>query len=505
MINNLDILLINPSDRKLYGNLNRISAIEPPLFAALIAGYIRNKDSTISIKIIDANADNLSSEQVANRIIKENAILTGIVVMGSNPSVSSTPKMTAAEEILIEFTKKKRNIEKDSKNRIRTKVFLSGLHPSALPEDTLLKIKPDFVIQGEGFNTIYQLFTVLRTEESPGKSARYNIKGLWYFDNDVINREGIVISNPPVDLIKSGELPSGAWDLLDMNKYIGHTWHCLGRDRNRYGVIYTSLGCPFNCEFCNIHAMYNNKPGIRYRDTNKIIEEIDLLVKKYSVRNIKIFDELFALKEDRIIEICDLIIEKDYKPKLNFWCYGRVDTITERMLSKMKEAGINWIAIGFESANSILRKNVSKRYSQDKIRDTVKMIKDVGINIIANFIFGLPGENIETMQNSLNLAKELNCEYINFYVLLPYPGSQLFEDAMNNNVRLPERWEYYSQYSKNIIPMDTKYLTGQQVLEFRDKIFQEYYTNPYYIKMMREKFGDSVIKQIEDMIKIKIR
>ncbi len=296
-----------------------------------------------------------------------------------------------------------------------------------------------------------------------------------------------------------------AWDLLPMDKYRAHNWHCFAHidQRQPYAVIYTSLGCPFNCSYCNIHALYNGKPGIRFRSPEKVVEEIDFLVKNYKVRNIKFIDELFALREERVNRICDLIIQRGYD--LNIWCYARVDTVNERMLKKMKQAGINWLAYGIESASEGVRKGVAKKLRQETIKKALEMTHAAGIYIIGNFMFGLPDDNLETMQETLDMAKEFNFEYVNFYTAMAYPGSQLYKDAIRQDVKLPESWHGYGQYSEETLPLPTKYLSAAEVLRFRDKAFKEYLSNPTYLEMIREKFGPEIVRHIQGVLQYEIR
>ncbi len=289
-----------------------------------------------------------------------------------------------------------------------------------------------------------------------------------------------------------------------MAKYRAHNWHCFEHidQRQPYAVTYTSLGCPFNCSYCNIHALYNGKLGIRLRSPEKVVEEIDFLVKNYQVRNIKIIDELFALREDRVSHICDLIIQGDYD--LNIWAYARVDTVTRKMLKKMKQAGINWVCYGFESASEQVREGVSKKTEEDKTRRAIEMTQAAGIHILANFMFGLPDDDRQTMQRTLDMAKEFNFEYVNFYTVMAYPGSQLYEDAIKQGIKLPEEWHGYGQFSEEALPLLTKHLSAAEVLRFRDNAFKEYFSNPQYLEMIDEKFGSKVVEHIKDMLKHEI-
>jgi len=315
-----------------------------------------------------------------------------------------------------------------------------------------------------------------------------------------------VVSNPIASLVKNlDELPFVAWDLLPMEKYRAHNWHCFSHidQRQPYAIIYTSLGCPYNCSYCNIHALYNGKPGIRFRSPEKVAEEVDFLVKNYKIRNLKIIDELFALREDRVMHICDLIIQGGYD--LNMWAYARVDAVSEPMLKKMKQAGINWLCYGFESASDIVRRGVCKKTRQDVIKRAIEVTQAARIHILANFIFGLPDDDLETMQETLDMAKELNFEYVNFYTAMAYPGSQLYQDAIEQGVRLPEQWYGYGQLAEETLPLPTKYLSAAEVLRFRDNAFKEYFSNPKYREMVRLKFGPEVVAHIEEMLKYEIR
>lgn len=480
-----DLLIVNPGARtQMYGSLGlKLSAIEPPLWCALIASFVR--ENGYKVGILDAEVENLSPEQTARKIAEINPRLAYIMVLGINPSASSTPKMTATGELL-------RAIWEHAPDVV---TMIGGLHPSALPEQTLRDEAVDFLCQGEGFYTVLELVKRLKSGTRP---LEYRIPGLWYRSN------GEVKSNPLAPLVNPGELPMAAWDLLPMEKYRAHNWHCFAHleQRQPYGIIYTSIGCPYNCTYCNIHALYNNKPGIRYRSPENVVAEIDYLVKNYNIKNIKFVDELFALKEDRVARICDLIIQKGHD--LNIWAYARVDTVNERMLKKMKQAGINWLCYGFESGNKEVRKSVAKKYGQDKVMDAVAMTHAAGIHIIANFMFGLPDDDMETMRETLETAKELNCEYINFYAVMAYPGSKLYDDAIRDGLPLPGTWHGFGQYSEDILPLPTKHVSAETVLRFRDEAFAEYFNNPEYLKMIEEKFGTEVVKHIKDMLSIRI-
>lgn len=483
----LDLILVKPSDsRKIYGQLrDHLSAIEPPLWAALIAAYVRRYG--YSVKIIDADAENLGPQETTKIIVDHDPKLVCLIVTGNNLS-ASTQNMEGARNYHM-------SIKEISP---KTKTMFWGLHPSALPERTIKDEHSDFVCQGEGFSTIVELLKLLKNEQ---KIEQYNIRGLWYV------KDNNIISNSRMPLIEDlDDIPSAAWDLLPMEKYRAHNWHCFKDIENRtpYGIIYTSLGCPFNCYFCAVKTLFSDKAGTRYRSPRKVIEDIDTLVKEYNVKNIKVLDECFVINKNHVTKICDLIIERGYD--LNIWAYARIDTVNEKILKKMKQAGFNWLAYGIESGSEEVRSNVSKgKFREDDIIKTIQMTKDIGIHAAGNFMFGLPNDNFDTMQKTLDLAKEINCEYTNFYVTMAYPGSQLYEDSLQKNIKLPENWQGYSQFGEECLPLPTMYLSAKDVLDFRDKAFVEFHSRPEYIEMIDKKFGKNAVDHIKYMLSHKIK
>ena len=406
-----------------------------------------------------------------------NPVLAAIVVSGSNPS-ASTVNMDGAGAIVRELKAIDPSIP----------VAFGGLHPSALPEQTILEESCEYVIQGEGFYTYPLLIDALKQGVETPK-----INGLWYLE------DGSVVSNQRPDIMKDlSALSMPSWDLLPMEKYRAHNWHCFDDIENRspYYPLFTSIGCPFRCSFCCINALFGQRT-IRYRPIAQVISELDLVVNKYGIKNIKLIDEMFAMNENRVSEFCDAVIERNYD--LNIWAYARVDTVTERMLEKMKKAGINWVAYGFESGSSRVIDDVGKGYSLRNIEKVVEMTSAQGIYICANFIFGLPEDDYDTMNETLKLMLDINAEWANIYSAMAYPGSVLYDSAVKNNLPLPKTWSGYSQYSKDSLPQGTKYIEGGQVLAFRDHAFDAYYKNPRYLNMIKARFGESAVAHIHGM------
>lgn len=484
----VDVVLINPGDRQsVYQALGKdFSAIEPPSLLGLFANYLRKNG--LEVAVVDAPAWNLSPEQVAEQVVRDfDPVLVALVVYGFQPS-ASTQNMPAAGEI-CRFIKK---MIPDCR------IMMTGTHPAALPERTMEEEEIDFVCDREGPETIYQTCLALRT---PIPSFQ-NIPSLWYRTSS-----GEVVYTFAGELMDNldEEMPGVAWDLLPMDKYRAHNWHCFEHitERQPYASLHTSLGCPYKCSFCCINAPFG-KPSYRMWSPDHVIREIDLLVNRYGIKNIKFVDEMFVLNERHVIGICDRIIERGYK--LNIWAYARVDTVKDAFLEKLNRAGFRWLALGIESGSKHVRDGVEKgRFGQEDIIKVVRKIQDAGINVIGNYIFGLPDDTLETMQDTLALALEANCEFANFYCAMAYPGSKLYDLALECNWALPESWIGYSQHSFEARPLPTEKLTSAEVLRFRDEAFIKYFTSPSYLDMVEKKFGMDVRTNIEQMCSVKIR
>ncbi len=485
----IDLLVVAPGNNKIIyqGLASQYAAIEPPIWASLIANFARHKGREVAL--MDQEAEGLTPEQIVARASEYNPRLVAIVVYGQQPS-ASTQNMTMALEIARCF--------KESGTSAKT--ILIGGHPSSLPERSLSESAADFVCQGEGPHTIDGL---LQLSDMNDTSLLNKVPGLWY------RQDGKPVTTMASPVIPEGEmpavLPGMAWDLLPMHVYRAHNWHCFTHigERQPYASLYTSLGCPFKCTFCCINAPFGT-PSIRYWDPQFVIKELDILATKYNVKNVKIADEMFVLNERHVLGLCDLIIERGYN--FNFWAYARVDTVKEKFLEKMKKAGFNWLALGIESASKHVRDGVSKgRFKEEDIRAVVKRIKDAGIHVIGNYIFGLPDDDYESMQNTLDMSLQLNCEMANFYSAMAYPGSKLYNMAIEKGWALPAKWHDFSQHSYEQLPLPTEKVSAGEVLAFRDKAWQVYFTDAKYLALVKEKFGQKTVDHLREVAAVPLR
>ncbi len=495
----LDLVLINPNNRRrAYQALgDDLAAVEPPVWVRMLAAYCRRRG--MSVVIVDAEAEQLDAERVADAVRQLRPTLTAVVVYGHQPS-ASTQNMPAAGEVCTAI----KRLDPEQA------ILLVGGHVAALPERTLREEDADFIAGGEGFATITALLEAMR---APVPSVN-NVPGLWYRVDDKIR------ANPDAQLLTNldVEVPGReAWDLLPMSKYRAHNWHCLqtletAKGRQPYAAIYTTLGCPYHCSFCCIQAPFRqgekaaglrtSANSYRYWSAEHVLEQIDLLVNQYGVRNLKIADEMFVLNRKHVLAICNGIIQRKYD--LNIWAYARVDTVKDDVLGPLREAGFTWLALGIESGAERVRANIDKRFHQEEIFEVIDSIRAAGIHVIGNYIFGLPEDDMDTMQATLDLAVELNCEFANFYTAMAYPGSPLYDQAVRQGVPLPATWSGYAQHARDCLPLPTRYIEARNVLRFRDEAFVRYYTNQSYLAMIGCRFGAAAVEHVRQMTRYRL-
>lgn len=492
----LDLLIIAPSAANLYQDLkDDFSAKETNIWAGLLANAVRNEHS---VYIYDLEIDKPSPSEFYETVKGYKPKLVLFVVTGQNPNASTAAMAgaTIASKILEnEF-----------------KIAFVGPHVNALPIETLEKHSEiNIVFTNEG---VYALKNILKTNLRDSELSTIN--GIAYRDEN-----GNIKINPPEQIVPqeklSIDLPGVAYDLMPpLSKYRTSSWHAnyIDEDRSPFASIYTSLGCIFKCEFCmiNIINRTDNDPNkasssfnkFRYWEPEFTINQLDYLAKQ-GVKQLKIADEMWVLKPKHFETLCDLIIERQYD--FNIWAYTRIDTIKPEYLAKLKAAGVNWLALGIEAGNQEIRREITKgRFEDINIRDVVKMIKDAGINVGANYIVGLGHDNWDTMQETLNLALELNAENSNIYCATALPGSPLYLKAKKEGWYLPQ--DDYTEYgflSYEHIPSRTYSLESKEVLAFRDYAFHVLFENPRFLNMIDNKFGKKAVENIKKMTSIKLK
>lgn len=503
----IDVLFISPGNTGvIYQDLSKkYTTVEPPTWTLLLAQSCRSHG--FSVDLLDINAEGLSDEEVYDRVQTLNPRLVVFVVYGQNVN-AGTVSMSGAVKTST-FLK--------SKN-LDCLISFIGSYPQALPKKCLEEEESiDFIFTNEG---VYALWTVLSNPVIDMDSIA-TCNGVAWRDGPsvVINNPEAIVPQNRMDL----DLPGYAWDLLPYDEkpfdlYRAPMWHAEYDEENRspYAALQTSLGCQFKCSFCMINILNrsdgdevgvaSNYSGMRFWSPEFIIKEFDKLV-ELGVKTIKITDEMFLLNKKYYLPLCNLLASRDYAEDLIMWSYSRIDTVRDpKTLNLLKRAGIRWLALGIESADRKVRLEVSKGKFEDvDIAEVVDQVHEAGINVMANYIFGLPGDTQESMRATLDLSKDLCTAGWNAYGAMALPGSELYAEALREGRDLPNSYEGYSFYGYDTLPLSNGTLTAAEILKFRDEAFEEYHSHPPYIELIESSFGSQAKDNIVNMLKVKLK
>lgn len=292
------------------------------------------------------------------------------------------------------------------------------------------------------------------------------ILGLYYRDD---LRAKFTGPRPFIDNLD--KLPFPARHLVDNNIY-------RRPDNNKVqAVIKVSRGCPFHCFFCLATPVSGAK--VRKRSPENIIEEIRECVDKYGITNFLFWSDIFNIDKDWVMELCQKIIDSGLK--ITWSANTRADTADEEMANKMYEAGCRLVSIGVESGSQEMLDKIGKRITLDDVRLTVKIFKKAGIRIYNYFVIGLPWEDEDTVEDTIDFAIELDSDFISFYTATPLPGSKFYEYAKENNL-INSDTSFSSAYFYPSV--NTHHLTKERVFQLHKKAIRRFYLRPAYIIRM---------------------
>lgn len=338
-------------------------------------------------------------------------------------------------------------------------IIVGGSHPSTNPIDTLDSNQDiNIVVFGEGEETLKELL-------DNNLSNLESIKGIAYRKNGEIvknqvrelmtsldslpipDRRSVCYENYSKQFLYkyvylkikkiglSGKLGMFAASTLTSLPLIHKLYYKIYNARNinnrlPAADIYTSRGCPNRCAFCAIHIVWGH--SCRFRAAKDVLEEIDILVKKYGIKHINIIDDNFNISKERAIQICQGIVEKKYD--LSITAFPFLPTLDEEVLFWFKKAGINYMRISIESGSKhVLHDIIRKNIDLDKVKGIIDICKKLGIGTEGCFMFGIPGEKIEDMRESLDFAERCGFERIVKFVFQPFPNTELYEVCLKNN------------------------------------------------------------------------
>lgn len=355
------------------------------------------------------------------------------------------------------------------KKRYKIPLIVGGPHVSATKSSVLEETKADFAMMGEGEES----FLIFLKEFVKKKPNFSQVPGL------IWRRGPKIIENPPSSLIKDlDNLPFPDYGAFHLEKY-----SCF---QTKTLPLLTSRGCPYGCTYCSVRLSMGR--GFRPRSPENVLSEIEFWYKK-GFNNFDINDDCFTLDLKRAEQICDDIIKKGLKIHFQLYNGIRVDRISLPLLKKLKKAGCTFIAYGCEAGNEKVLEIIQKAITLDQVRKAVHWTNKAGIRNAVNFIIGHPQETYVDALDSIKFAQELQTDFVNFYNLVPYPGTEAYNWAIKNAKFIYPKESFLKDvsYRDNVPIYETKEFTKTQREEIMKKGFALYEK-----KVMQFRLGKSL-------------
>lgn len=297
-------------------------------------------------------------------------------------------------------------------------IAVGGPHATANPDHALTRTDADFVIRGEGEQTVVELVKALNQG-----TGLENVDGVSYRRQD-----GIVVHNPPRSLISDlDHLPFPARDLI---------LHSQMMAPNDFSNIFSSRGCPFACTFCDSRHTWTRK--VRRHSPQHVVNEILAIKDKYGASFFSFQDDCFVTNKEHTIALCDEIRRSGLadlaKTEFRWWYEIHPNVVTEEIIRKTKEANCVAVAIGAESGFQRTLESINKASSLATIRRAAKIIRDAGLHLTVFFMIGFPWETQSDIQETLNFMEELEPDGPTLSVLTPLPGSPIYKYCVERNL-----------------------------------------------------------------------
>lgn len=454
----MKVLFVNPPQTA--SKYKFMGVIAPPLGIAYMAGVLQ--ENNIDVEILDASAEDMDFKDVEKELLKRKPDLVALTALtptiGRALETAQVVKETLPDSIVV----------------------MGGYHPTFNFIETLEDENVDIIIRGEGEYIMLNLVQALENQ-----SSLHDVKGIVFEDK---NSKEIVV-NPEAPLIQNlDELPFPALNLLPMKKY-----RLLDMDTHMTTMI-TTRGCPMQCSFCSSAAMHGKK--IRERSVENIVDEIEYLKTNYDIDTIAFMDDTFTLKKRKVMAICDEILKRNIE--IMWGCTSRVDTLDEKLLKKMKEAGCITIFIGVESADQQQLDNMCKNTTISKIENAFKIARKLKIRTIASVALGMPGDTKEIMNKTVKFVHKLKPNYAIYSLATPYPGTRFYKEAFEKNLIKIKDWSKYTLITPILETIDCSL---NDMRKIQAKAFMKFYLRPHYIIRQFLQDGPYLLKTIFGVIK----
>ncbi|MFH0802674.1 MAG: radical SAM protein [bacterium] len=331
-----------------------------------------------------------------------------------------------------------------------------GIHVTALPDESF-RAEPmlDYIIRGEPEETVRDLALAIQEGRDP-----LEVKGISFRIGGVVKHNS---DRPFIGDLDA--LPFPAWDLVDLDDYREPL------SGERILLISPGRGCPYGCSFCAGKTYYGSK--VRLRSPKNIADELAWDGTQFGVRNFLFWIESFTINRDHVLALMDEIISR--KLDIRFICNSRVADVDREMLFKLKKAGCWMIAFGIESGNQEILDSMKKATLLPQAKKAVLMSHEAGLKVVGHCIIGVPGESVKTIKQTMALVRTLRLDYVQYYCCVPFPGSDLYREALEKGWINTDRWDGFEQsYSV----MDLPNLDSRNVMKWRKKAFLRFYLSP---------------------------
>jgi len=433
----LNILLISAPYSQSYGKMK--APVQIHLGLAYIASVL--KQSGNNVEIVDMVAEELSTSDFVKIVKQKHYDIAGFTV--TTPTFFSSLHLAG-------------QIKKYSSS---TLTVFGGIHPTIKSRETIEFDSIDIVVKREGEITFKEI-----TENLKNSRNFSNIKGMLYKENGHVKETP---ARKPLEDLNS--LPFPERELFKQKKYT-----YPDALYKRTAPIFTSRGCPGLCTYCNTFQVFTR--GFRARSVRNVVDEIEFLVKKMNIQEIHIWDDNFTTIKKRVFEIRDEILKRNIKVKFAFPNGIRADFLNEEVLKALKEMGTYSIAVGVESGSQDILNKAKKGITLKRIEETFKLAKKTKLETWAFFILGLPGENKQTINETINFAKKINPDIAKFHILKPFPGTEVYDSLRSQGFILTENYDQFGLHTPPIHRLKT--LMPSDIIEWQKKAYMRFYLRP---------------------------
>ena len=342
------------------------------------------------------------------------------------------------------------------------KIIVGGTHATILPEQVLKECEAiDFIVRQEYDFTVPELVKTDDLKEVRGISYRQN---------------GKIIHNMDCELTDLNKLPFVS---KVYQKYLNVNDYAYAFAQKPMIQIVASRGCPNQCNFCSYPSTMGGR-NYRIRDIKDLADEFEYIIKEMpEIKEIFIEDDTFTVNQKRTVEFCDELIQRDLNAVWS--CNTRVD-LTYETMKKMKDAGCRLLVCGYESGNQRVLDETKKGITLEQSRNFAKNARKLDIKVFGCFMIGLKGDNLETIQETYEFAKELYPDMCFFQQAVPFPGTEFYAWAKENNYLITEdysKWLNSDGYLNCLV--DYPYADHNEIEKLRDNLMSKYYFSFAYI------------------------